>query len=145
MDMVRHGTENAADRRPAAALDARPAGACASRANCPSASRPNLQLDLHGAADGHQGLGLRIGVHAREPFAQGASEDAQAFATSLMQPYCGVNSGFEAVSWLAEPQAAESIALLPLRAGARRAGLRAAGAGARPTRSASRPRWAPTS
>jgi len=50
-------------------------------------------------------------------FAQGVSEDARLFATSLTQPFCGVNSGFEAVSWLPEPQAATSIALIPLRPG----------------------------
>jgi uncharacterized protein YigA (DUF484 family) len=45
------------------------------------------------------------------------SEDAQTFASSLTAPYCGLNSGFEAASWLAEPQLAVSIALIPLRAG----------------------------
>ncbi|HSW17158.1 MAG TPA: DUF484 family protein [Ramlibacter sp.] len=52
-----------------------------------------------------------------EPFAQGVSEDARSFATSLTQPYCGVNSGFEAVGWLEEPGAAMSLALIPLRKG----------------------------
>ncbi|MEI8171337.1 MAG: DUF484 family protein [Rhodoferax sp.] len=50
-------------------------------------------------------------------FANGVSEDAKLFATSLMEPFCGVNSGFEAVSWLPEPQAATSLAILPLRMG----------------------------
>ena len=56
--------------------------------------------------------------YAGEPFAQGASEDARSFASSLTQPYCGVNSGFEAVQWLDDPEAAMSISLVPLRAGA---------------------------
>ncbi|RYZ10474.1 MAG: DUF484 family protein [Comamonadaceae bacterium] len=51
-----------------------------------------------------------------EPFAQGVSDDAKSFATSLTQPYCGVNSGFEAVGWLDDPATAMSIALVPLRA-----------------------------
>ncbi len=34
-----------------------------------------------------------------------------------MEPFCGVNTGFEAVSWLPEPQAATSLAILPLRPG----------------------------
>ncbi len=51
-------------------------------------------------------------------FAQGVSEDAKVFASSLREPFCGVNSGFEAVNWLAEPSAATSVALLPLRMGA---------------------------
>ncbi len=55
-------------------------------------------------------------------FAQGVSEDARVFASSLHAPFCGVNSGFEAASWLAQPEQAVSLALLPLR------GLDAAGA-----------------
>ncbi|MCC2673489.1 MAG: hypothetical protein K0R89_338 [Ramlibacter sp.] len=55
---------------------------------------------------------------AQDPYAQGVSEDAKTFASSLTQPYCGVHSGIEAVRWLDEPNAAMSIALIPLRAGA---------------------------
>ncbi len=64
-------------------------------------------------------VGIKVwGVNAawaREPFAQGASDDAQLFASSLGEPFCGANTGFEAVTWLDDPQAAASIALLPLR------------------------------
>jgi uncharacterized protein len=56
--------------------------------------------------------------YREEPFAQGVSEDAKAFATSLQQPYCGVVSGLEAVSWLEQPETAVSLALIPLRPGA---------------------------
>jgi len=52
---------------------------------------------------------------AQADFATGVSDDAKLFASSLMEPFCGVNSGFEAVSWLPDPQAAASIAILPLR------------------------------
>ncbi len=48
-------------------------------------------------------------------FAQGVSEDARLLADSLREPFCGVNSGFEATSWLAHPAQAVSLALLPLR------------------------------
>jgi len=48
-------------------------------------------------------------------FAQGASDDVKSFATSLTMPYCGLNSGFEAVSWLQSPSAIASLALIPLR------------------------------
>ena len=48
-------------------------------------------------------------------FAQGVSEDAKLFASSLMEPFCGLNTGFEAVTWLPEPKTALSLALLPLR------------------------------
>jgi uncharacterized protein len=56
--------------------------------------------------------------YAGEPFAQGASEDSKTFATSLTQPYCGMATGLEAVSWLDDPATALSIALVPLRPGA---------------------------
>lgn len=54
---------------------------------------------------------------AQADFAQGVSDDAKLFASSLMEPFCGVNTGFEAVSWLPDPQAATSLAILPLRMG----------------------------
>jgi len=55
---------------------------------------------------------------AQEIFAQGVSDDAKTFASSLTSPYCGVNSGFEAVNWLGGPDVALSVALIPLRLGA---------------------------
>ena len=55
--------------------------------------------------------------YAHAAWAQGVSEDAKIFASSLTAPFCGVNSGFEAVSWLANPTAAMSLALMPLRTG----------------------------
>jgi uncharacterized protein YigA (DUF484 family) len=56
--------------------------------------------------------------YAQEPFAQGVSEDAKSFASSLAQPYCGLASGLEPVRWLDDPGTAMSIALIPLRPGA---------------------------
>jgi len=56
--------------------------------------------------------------YAQEPFAQGVSEDAKTFASSLTQPYCGLVSGLEAVGWLDDPATAMSIALIALRPGA---------------------------
>jgi uncharacterized protein YigA (DUF484 family) len=55
------------------------------------------------------------GIFSGEGFCTGVSSDAQAFASSLTAPYCGVNSGFEAATWLPEPALAQSLALLPLR------------------------------
>ena len=55
-------------------------------------------------------------VLAKQPFCQGVTEDIRMFTASLTSPYCGINSGFEAVSWLLEPQAAQSLALIPLKA-----------------------------
>lgn len=54
---------------------------------------------------------------AHADFTQGVSDDAKVFASSLMEPFCGLNTGFEAVRWLPEPQAATSLAILPLRTG----------------------------
>lgn len=54
-------------------------------------------------------------AHSGADFASGASEDVKTFATSLTQPYCGVNNGFEAVRWLDEATTVASLALVPLR------------------------------
>jgi hypothetical protein len=56
-------------------------------------------------------------AYAHRDFAQGVSGDAKTFASSLTAPYCGVNAGFEAVGWLADPAVAMSLALIPLRKG----------------------------
>ncbi len=65
--------------------------------------------------------GIRVwgvaAAYADLPFAQGASEDAQILATSLSQPYCGVNAGFEAARWLDESHSVASMAMIPLRQG----------------------------
>jgi uncharacterized protein YigA (DUF484 family) len=55
--------------------------------------------------------------HAALPAAQGISDDVKSFAGSLALPYCGLNSGFEAVSWVADPSTVMSLALVPLRGG----------------------------
>jgi uncharacterized protein YigA (DUF484 family) len=60
-------------------------------------------------------------------FAKGVSEDARSFASSLTVPYCGVNSGFEAVSWLEDSRLVASMALIPLRSGHPDAGPEAFG------------------
>lgn len=55
--------------------------------------------------------------YAFEDFTTDVSEDAKTFASSITQPYCGVNSGFEAVNWLDDTAMAMSVALIPLRDG----------------------------
>ncbi|MEP7301157.1 MAG: DUF484 family protein [Caldimonas sp.] len=47
-------------------------------------------------------------------FARPVGADVQSFASSLAVPYCGANTGFEAVQWLVEPAQALSLALVPL-------------------------------
>jgi len=54
---------------------------------------------------------------ADQPFAAAVSADLTSFADSLTLPYCGVNAGFEAVTWLADPGTVMSVALIPLRQG----------------------------
>ena len=64
-------------------------------------------------------VGLRLwDVDARfadSPFVQSAGEDAQSFAESLDLPFCGPNPGLPLLHWLGEPDAALSLALIPLR------------------------------
>ena len=55
-------------------------------------------------------------AHADQDFAQGVSDDVKTFASSLGQPYCGANVGFESIAWLEDPAQAMSVALIPLRA-----------------------------
>ncbi|MFZ2123753.1 MAG: DUF484 family protein [Rhodoferax sp.] len=56
-------------------------------------------------------------AYAGEPFAQGVSDDTKVFASSLTEPFCGVNTGLDAIAWLPDPEAVASLAMLPLRAG----------------------------
>ena len=69
---------------------------------------PQVAIKVWGVAEAYAGA----------EFAQGVSDDARTFASSLTAPFCGVNPGIEAVGWLEQPDAAMSLALMPLRAGA---------------------------
>jgi len=55
-------------------------------------------------------------AHSQAAYAQGVTEAVQELAASLDTPYVGLNTGYEAVQWLAEPAQAASLALLALRA-----------------------------
>lgn len=68
---------------------------------------PQAAIRVWGAAEAFNMLG----------FAKPVSEDARSFASSLTLPYCGVNAGFEAASWLEDPRTVSSMALVPLRHG----------------------------
>jgi uncharacterized protein len=116
MDMIRHGNENMiiADKlqRWSRQLFLAP-----SPAELPAIMVSELQeqfmvpqvaLKVWGVADAFAGL----------PFAQGVSDDVKSLASSLTAPYCGVNPGFETVSWLGDPAGAASVALIALREGA---------------------------
>lgn len=115
MEMVRHGNENMLisdrlQRWARALLLVRDAQAL------PAAILDELrdQFMVPQVALKVWGVGAR---HAQLACAQGVSEDARSLASSLTQPYCGVNAGFEAVNWLDDPQAAASLAMIPLREG----------------------------
>jgi uncharacterized protein YigA (DUF484 family) len=116
MDMVRHGNENVilADRLQRWArnlLQVRSGRALPATI----ATEIEHQFMVPQVAIKVWDVGSRYGAEA---FAEGVSADAKSFASSLTQPYCGVNSGFEAVSWLADGSTALSLALIPLREGA---------------------------
>ena len=66
---------------------------------------PQAAVRIWGAADAFADL----------PFARPVGDDVRSFATSLPAPYCGINTGFEAVQWLDDPGQASSLALVPLR------------------------------
>ena len=113
MDMVRHGTENVltADRLQRWTRDL-------------LTWREPRSLPWEILAGLHQQFmvpqtGIKLWdldvAYAGEGYAQNVSEDVKALATSLTTPYCGLNAGFEAASWLNEPPQAVSMALLPLR------------------------------
>jgi uncharacterized protein YigA (DUF484 family) len=68
---------------------------------------PQASLRLWGVAPEHE----------TAEFAASVSADVKSFASSLTQPYCGVNSGFEAARWLGLSESggtATSLALIPL-------------------------------
>ena len=115
MDMIRHSQDNVtiADRlhqwtrtlfltTDAAALPAALVGGLKHQFMIPQAT-----VRLWGA----------VGAFADPARAESASDDVQAFAQSLSLPYCGVNAGFEAATWLESPATVASLAMIPLRLG----------------------------
>ncbi len=58
-------------------------------------------------------VGLRLwdvsSAYTALPAAQGVSDDAKVFAASLTEPFCGLNTGFEAVGWLADAAHVSSV------------------------------------
>jgi len=67
---------------------------------------PQVAIKVWGVADDYQ----------IEPFAVGVGDEVKTFAETLSTPYVGMNQNFEAVKWLLEPSAAQSVALVALRA-----------------------------
>lgn len=114
-DMIRHGTENGAiadklqrwTRELLSTRDARDLPAVAAQQIASQFLVPQVAIKVWGVSP----------EHTIEPFAQGASDDVVAFASSRVRPYCGANPGLEAAQWLDDPAAAVSVALIPLRPG----------------------------
>ena len=67
---------------------------------------PQVAIKVWGIADDYQ----------IEPFAVGVGDEVKTFAETLSTPYVGMNQSFEAVKWLLEPSAAQSVAMVALRA-----------------------------
>ena len=116
MDMIRHGKENAVmagqlqnwTRRLLQTAQARELPETIVKGLISEFQMPQAALKVWGGG----------AAFADEAFAAGVSREAQTFAASLSAPYCGINTGFEAVRWLPEPAQARSLALIPLRAAA---------------------------
>ncbi len=53
--------------------------------------------------------------YADQPFTQSVSADTKILTSSLTLPYCGLNTGFEAVAWLDDAGTVASLALIPMR------------------------------
>ena len=67
---------------------------------------PQVAIKVWGVTDDYQ----------IEPFAVGVGDEVKTFAETLSTPYVGMNQNFEAVKWLLEPSAAQSVAMAALRA-----------------------------
>ena len=67
---------------------------------------PQVAIKVWGVAEDYQ----------IEPFAVGVGDDIKTFVETLHTPYVGMNQNFEAVKWLLEPSAAQSVAMVALRA-----------------------------
>ena len=114
-DMIRHGQENSAiadrlhrwTRELLLTRDTQDLPLVAAREMASQFNVPLVAIKLWNVAADYAG----------QAYAQGASDDVQAFASSLPRPYCGGNPGLEAAGWLVDPGAVASLALIPLRGG----------------------------
>jgi uncharacterized protein YigA (DUF484 family) len=112
MEMIRHGQENVAiaDRlhRWTRAILLAPSAAALPDVLLGTLKHeflvPMAALRVWGVDAAHAGL----------PCAEPVSDDLRSFASSLVLPYCGLNSGFEASAWLGDAATVMSIALIPL-------------------------------
>ena len=115
MDMIRHGSENVmlSDK---VLRWARTLLTTTDLHALPAAIEHDIQTQFSVPQ-----VGMRLWGVAQE-----VSDDARVFASSLMEPFCGLNTGFEAVSWLQDPATVSSLALIPLRGAAAADGMQPA-------------------
>lgn len=89
--------------------------------NTDPAALPDLMTDELADLFAIPQVGIKVwgvdAAYAGAAFAQGVSDDTKLFASSLAEPFCGVNTGLDAIHWLPDPKAVASLAILPLRAG----------------------------
>jgi len=116
MEMIRHGQENVA------IADRLHRFTRAIMLTSDMADLPDVVVNevMHRFMIPHAGIRVwgAAPAFAEQAFAQPVSDDVKTFASSLSVPYCGVNSGFEAVKWVEDPSSVMSTALIPLRHGA---------------------------
>jgi uncharacterized protein YigA (DUF484 family) len=118
MEMVRHSQENVAiadrlQRYTSAILLTTDAQALPAR----MVATLRHEFQIPQAAIRLWGLPAAPAAAALPDFMQAASDDIKSFAASLTQPYCGLNAGFEAATWVDEGAAMMSVAMIPLRQG----------------------------
>ncbi len=115
VEMMRYGADNMiiADRLQRWTLSLL---RTASRANLPETLSAELQVQFSVPQVALRLWGLSADVDPA--LSAGVNEDIKSFARSLQHPFVGVNTGYDAVKWLARPIEAASLALIPLRASA---------------------------
>ena len=113
MEMIRHGNENALT---AEKLQRWTLAMLSTSHATDIPHRIAHQLEHHFAVPQ---VAIRLwkisSLFAQDSYTQGVTEDSKVFASSLTGCYCGANADFEAAQWLAQPEQASSMALLPLR------------------------------
>jgi uncharacterized protein len=114
MDMMRHGTENEVliermQRWVKTLLMTNNAR------DLPHAIADHIQQDFMVPQVAIKVWGVREDFKI-EPFAQSVIDPIKDFAASLTTPYVGINNNFDAVQWLEDPAAAQSVAFIALRA-----------------------------
>ena len=75
----------------------------ANAADLPDRARARAAVPVPDPAGARSACGARAEAFAGLPFARAVGDDVKSFASSLATPYCGANTGFEAVQWLGDP------------------------------------------